>query len=231
MDEQLKRIEYYEDLLNKAADIIRKKPFLAKNLPSLQDCLKQLDEYYASESWKGDFSDEEKGLIPGDVRRGVLSEDGIYNVLEDGEEWTDEVVGSLMEKPYYLIDLLPERVQAEGKGRFFDVERCIISSQYAQALRRRFSGVVLKLYCYKDISVFCGGEKYWKNDPSPEEIEEIIAGKEHCLFLLPEEETLISLNNDDIFMTVYNLSASNRDLLEKLAGSEGLFLRRNKENE
>lgn len=39
--------------------------------------------YYISDAWKRDFAADEAGLLPKDLKRGVLSEDGIYNLLEE----------------------------------------------------------------------------------------------------------------------------------------------------
>ena len=48
-----------------------------------QEAISILDEYYGSDEWKQDFADDEAGLLPADLKRGVLSEDGIYDVLSD----------------------------------------------------------------------------------------------------------------------------------------------------
>ena len=45
-----------------------------------------LDEYYGSEEWKQDYTDDEAGQLPADLKRGVLSEDGIWNLLSDANE-------------------------------------------------------------------------------------------------------------------------------------------------
>ena len=42
---------------------------------------KILSSYYES-LWKEDFEADEKGLIPKDIKRGVLSEDGLYDLLQ-----------------------------------------------------------------------------------------------------------------------------------------------------
>jgi hypothetical protein len=47
------------------------------------DALHELDTYYGSDTWKQDFSDDEQGKFPNTLKRGVLSEDAIWNVLED----------------------------------------------------------------------------------------------------------------------------------------------------
>jgi len=36
-----------------------------------------------SGQWKNDFEADEKGLLPQELKKGVLSEDGLYNLLED----------------------------------------------------------------------------------------------------------------------------------------------------
>ena len=43
----------------------------------------RLTEYLESGAWREDFEADEAGLVPGDLKRGVLSEDGLYNLLAD----------------------------------------------------------------------------------------------------------------------------------------------------
>ena len=47
----------------------------------IQEAIHILSEYYGSDEWKQDFADDEAGLLPKNLKRGVLSEDGIWNVL------------------------------------------------------------------------------------------------------------------------------------------------------
>ena len=44
--------------------------------------LAQLEAYYTSKDWRFDFELDEAGLLPAYLKRGVLSEDGIYDLLE-----------------------------------------------------------------------------------------------------------------------------------------------------
>ena len=44
------------------------------------DILK-LDAYYSGDEWKADFRSDELGLLPQDLKRGVLSEDAIWDLL------------------------------------------------------------------------------------------------------------------------------------------------------
>ena len=59
----------------------------------MQKDLEKLIAYYEGKQWLKDFSDDEKGKLPADLRRGVLSEDGVYNLLEDEKE----MITSLLE--------------------------------------------------------------------------------------------------------------------------------------
>ena len=43
----------------------------------------RLTEYLESGAWREDFEADEAGLIPADLKRGVLSEDGLYDLLAD----------------------------------------------------------------------------------------------------------------------------------------------------
>ena len=49
---------------------------------NLQPKLNSLMEYYFSDDWKNDYEADAKGEIPKDLKRGVLSQDGIFNLLE-----------------------------------------------------------------------------------------------------------------------------------------------------
>ena len=65
---QIRRIRYYERVMQNAEN-------------GDPDLLRELSDYYASAAWKRDFAADEAGLLPPDLRRGVISEDGIYNFL------------------------------------------------------------------------------------------------------------------------------------------------------
>ena len=45
------------------------------------DDIRALAAYSAGETWMKDFAADEAGKLPADLKRGVLSEDGLYDVL------------------------------------------------------------------------------------------------------------------------------------------------------
>lgn len=59
---------------------------------ALKKDIDRLAAYYESQQWLKDFTDDEKGKLPADLKRGVLSEDGVYDLLEDERE----LIGKLL---------------------------------------------------------------------------------------------------------------------------------------
>ena len=75
-----------ESILDKA---IKKMDELEKSISEYEEFqseIQELEAYYTDAQWKEDFANEEKGRFPEKLKRGVLSEDGIYNVLERNKE-------------------------------------------------------------------------------------------------------------------------------------------------
>ena len=81
--ENIERIEQMEDRLNRAMDAAREMETALEHYEAVQEDIRILNEYLGSEKWKADFAADEDGLLPDDLKRGVLSEDGIWNLLEE----------------------------------------------------------------------------------------------------------------------------------------------------
>lgn len=84
--EAIERIKVMEQFLDKATKLINEKELNDKDLKALQLCVQQLELYYIDEEWRFDLKLDELGKLPKDLKRGVLSEDGIYNLLEEYNE-------------------------------------------------------------------------------------------------------------------------------------------------
>lgn len=127
----------------------------------------------------------------------------------------------LLKKPYWVVDFLPRQVPAKSGGQFFAVEEYYLRSP----LRRRFAEVLLKLNCYYDFQVCEPETEKWQMNPPPERLFAWIAENEKDLcVLLPSEDTLITVNRDDLYMTVYGPSRDVLELLRPLSAAAGLFL-------
>ena len=57
-----------------------------QNYLNLLPQMKELEDYYESQKWMNDHDDDEQGRLPSDLKRGVLSEDGVWNIFEEREE-------------------------------------------------------------------------------------------------------------------------------------------------
>ncbi|MBQ8237429.1 MAG: DUF4298 domain-containing protein [Oscillospiraceae bacterium] len=53
---------------------------------SRSDLMRELTEYYEGGQWLRDYELDEQGLLPPDLRRGVLSQDAVFDFLNDTEE-------------------------------------------------------------------------------------------------------------------------------------------------
>ena len=58
---------------------------------SVREDVCELVSYYESSQWMEDYEADEAGLLPEDLRRGVLSEDGLYDLLAEYERLTDRL--------------------------------------------------------------------------------------------------------------------------------------------
>ena len=81
---QIERIKRMEQRFNKVLAAIKDKS--ADSLKAVEEDVAELSKYYGSELWKQDLAADEAGNLPSDLKRGVLSEDGIWNLLSDYRE-------------------------------------------------------------------------------------------------------------------------------------------------
>ena len=81
------RIAFYEQIYRELGEAIRD-----ENADRESCRLKAavLDSYYTSGDWRRDYELDEAGLLPKDLRRGVLSQDGVYNLLSEWQEREEE---------------------------------------------------------------------------------------------------------------------------------------------
>ena len=81
--EQIERIQHYETLLDRITPVLENLEEALDAFEGIQEDVKELAAYYEDDDWREDFEADEAGKLPADLKRGVLSEDGIYDVLSD----------------------------------------------------------------------------------------------------------------------------------------------------
>ena len=79
--EQIERIQHFESLLDKVAPVLGNLEEALDAFDGIQEDVKELAAYYDDDAWREDFEADEAGRLPRDLKRGVLSEDGLYDVL------------------------------------------------------------------------------------------------------------------------------------------------------
>lgn len=79
--EQIERIRRMEDVLQRAKAACRALDEALDGYEALRSEVDMLSAYYGSELWFYDFDCDRAGLLPGDLPRGVLSEDEAYDLL------------------------------------------------------------------------------------------------------------------------------------------------------
>ena len=75
-----------EQLFDLAKEAMEEPTMSLETYEKAQEAIAVLSEYYGSKEWKQDYADDEAGLLPKDLKRGVLSEDGLWNLLSDWQE-------------------------------------------------------------------------------------------------------------------------------------------------
>ena len=75
----IERIKYME----KCFEFLQNCPREMRMGADVENQLQQLREYFESADWLQDYELDEQGVLPKDLKRGVLSQDGVYNFLEE----------------------------------------------------------------------------------------------------------------------------------------------------
>ena len=78
---QIERIAKMESILQEAADTLGQFSSVLERYDAIQGQIMELKAYYGSQEWRDDFASDAAGLLPPDLRRGVLSEDEVYDLL------------------------------------------------------------------------------------------------------------------------------------------------------
>ena len=103
-----------EQRLNRASQAVIKLSAALDDYAEVQEAIDELSAYYGSDEWKQDFADDEAGRLPQDLKRGVLSEDGIWNVLSDNRD--------LITRMKEIVNGMTQRY-----ALFFDIDGTLVS--------------------------------------------------------------------------------------------------------
>ena len=80
---QLERIQHMETVLDDVSSGLAQVSAAVDRYREILPQIRELSAYFGSADWNKDFDDDREGKLPANLKRGVLSEDAIYDVLID----------------------------------------------------------------------------------------------------------------------------------------------------
>ena len=179
-----------------------------------------------------EFDREEEGIQVDDV---ILFKSDIQSIEELSETPAededprrfDDMMGELLEGPYWIVDILPEQVPADAAGQYFAVERYFLQRSRIIPLRRKYAELLLRLNCYHDMAVSFDSCASWETNPDPETFADRVAGLSGNEFLravFAGQNAMIDYDHNDTWLTVYDPDAALLDKLKTLVAGSGLFV-------
>ncbi len=84
--EQIERIRNMEACLDASEDAFFKLSEALSAFEEVQPLFQTLSDYYGGDDWRQDYADDEAGKLPRDLKRGVLSEDAVYDLIIENRE-------------------------------------------------------------------------------------------------------------------------------------------------
>ena len=92
-ESQIERIKRYENMMNEVKEALQKADAAIEAYKQVRPKIRKLERYYTGSMWKKDFIASENGELPEDLLCGVLSEDGINDVLDEDLELKKKIRG------------------------------------------------------------------------------------------------------------------------------------------
>ncbi|MBQ3370603.1 MAG: DUF4298 domain-containing protein [Mogibacterium sp.] len=80
---QTERIKKMESYLDEAGAAIAELAEAMDRYEKTESKYYKLEDYYGSKKWMDDFEADEAGKLPDGLKRGVLSEDAVYDLITD----------------------------------------------------------------------------------------------------------------------------------------------------
>jgi len=82
----VERVRQMEQYMDEVAEVLQSAPDNLCTEKELFEKVKALTNYMDSGQWLADYEADERGELPADLKRGVLSQDGLYNLICGFEE-------------------------------------------------------------------------------------------------------------------------------------------------
>ena len=77
------RVKLMEQYMDEVSEVLKNCPESIKENKEIRLKITELENYQKSGQWLLDYECDERGELPADLKRGILSEDMLYNLLCD----------------------------------------------------------------------------------------------------------------------------------------------------
>lgn len=179
-----------------------------------------------------EFDREEEGIQLDDVilfKSDIRSIQELSKAASEGADPRryDDMMGKLLEGPYWIVDILPEQVPSNTAGQYFAVERYFLHPERIVPLRRKYAEILLRLNCYVDMAVSFDSCASWEINSDPEAFADRMTGLSGNDFLravFAKQNAMIDYDHNDTYLTVYDPDSALIDKVRSLAAAEGLFV-------
>lgn len=125
----------------------------------------------------------------------------------------NEKIEELLNKEYWIIDILPKQVKKDSDGQYFSVIEYYLKN--IKEIKRKHINLILKLNCYYDICI---------EDKVNPEIEDIVNTINNKYVFIMINDSMILSEADDTHMTLFNPDNELLEMVKYIANSEGLFV-------
>lgn len=95
--EQLKRISYFENILDRHTEITERFGAALSEFRKAQSAYGELKEYYGSAEYMNDWESSNSGDFPENMKCGVLSEDAVFDLIGDNHALAIEMIEAALE--------------------------------------------------------------------------------------------------------------------------------------
>ena len=81
----IERIKRMEEALDTCSAAVKNLSEAVQSYADVQKQYQELTDYYFGPDWLRDLDADRDGLLPRDLKRGVLSEDAVYDLVTDND--------------------------------------------------------------------------------------------------------------------------------------------------
>lgn len=83
---QIERINKMEAAMDRVSKAVKNCQKVLEQFAALEEDIDMLNDYYMDGEWRKDYEDDEKGKLPKSLKRGVLSQDALFDLLEESDQ-------------------------------------------------------------------------------------------------------------------------------------------------